>query len=125
LSAKRRIADKLLMPLVAAGTSAAASYVVKKGPSFVEKTLVPRLRDVAEGAGGVAEKLPDKARTAVSSGGELAEQLTERARDVTGLGGDSGGGTSAGNGQALSPDELSQRSEERARHRAKRRKARR
>jgi hypothetical protein len=124
VSAKRRIADKLLMPIVAAGTSAAASYVVKKGPSFVGQTVLPRLREVAEGAGGVAEKLPDKARTAVSSGGELAEQLTERARDVTGLGGD-GGGTSAGNGKALSPDELSERSEERARHRAKRRKTRR
>jgi hypothetical protein len=124
LSAKRRIAENLLLPIVAAGTSAAASYIVKKGPGFVENTLLPRLRDVAEGAGGVAEKLPDKARTAVSSGGDLAEQLTEKARDVTGLGGD-GGGTSAGNGKALLPEELTRRSDERARNRAKRRKTRR
>ena len=124
MSKKRRVAEKLLMPLVAAGTSAVASYVVKKGPGLLEKSVLPRLKDAAQGAGGVADKLPDKARSAVSSGGELAEQLTERARDVTGLGGDSDG-TSGGSGKALSPDDLSQRSEERARHRAKRRKVRR
>jgi hypothetical protein len=120
-SAKRRVIEKLLMPLVAAGTSAAAGYVVKKGPGFVEDTLLPRLRDAAQGAGGAAEKLPDKARSAVSGGGELAEQLTEKAREVTGLGdGSDSSGKSSGR---LSQEELSRRSEKRARGRAKRRKA--
>jgi hypothetical protein len=125
MSTKRRVGEKLLMPLVAAGTSAAASYLVKKGPAFVEDTLWPRLRDAAQGAaqgaGGVAEKLPDKvtdtARSAVSGGGDLAGQLTERARDLTGL--ESGGGDGAG--RRLSPNDLAQRSDERARHRAQRR----
>jgi hypothetical protein len=124
MSTKRRVGEKLLMPLVAAGTSAAASYLVKKGPAFVEDTLWPRLRDAAQGAaqgaGGVAEKLPDKvtdtARSAVSGGGDLAGQLTERARDLTGL--ESGGD---GAGRRLSPNDLAQRSDERARHRAQRR----
>jgi hypothetical protein len=124
MSMKRRVTEKLLMPVVAAGTSVAASYVVKKGPDFVENKLLPRLKDAAQSAGGVADKLPDKARSAVSSGGELAEQLTERARDVTGLGGGSDG-ASGGSARSLSPDELSERSEERARHRAKRRKVKR
>jgi hypothetical protein len=116
MSTKRRVGEKLLMPLVAAGTSVAASYVVKRAPQFVEDTLLPRLRDMAQGAGGAAEKLPEKARSAVSSGGELAEQLTDRARDVTGLGSDSGGRSGG-----LSQDELSRRSEQRARGRAQRR----
>jgi hypothetical protein len=117
-STKRRIAQKLLMPLVAAGTSAAASYLMKKGPGFVEDTLLPRAREAAKGAGGLAEQLPEKARSAVSGSGELAEQLTQHARDVTGLG---DGSEASGDGTRLSPEDLSRRSEERARHRAQRR----
>ena len=123
MSTKRRVAEKLLMPLVAAGTSAAAGYVVKKGPAFVEDTLLPRVRETARGAGSATGKLPERARSAVSSGGELAEQLTERARDVTGLGGGSSGGDESTSSLRLSPEELTQRTERRARHRAKRRKA--
>ena len=74
------------MPIVAAGTSAAVGYVVKKAPDFVEETLLPRMRDAAQGAGGVAEKLPDRARSVVSGGGELAEQLAGQVRDATGNG---------------------------------------
>jgi hypothetical protein len=108
-SAKRRVTEKLLAPIVAAGASAAAGYVAKKGPGFVENTVLPRLRDA---------ELPEKARSAVSGGGELAEQLTDKARDVVG-----GGETSdeTGGGSQLSEDELSRRREERARHRAHRR----
>jgi hypothetical protein len=123
MSAKRRIAEKALTPIVAAGASAAATYVAKKGPGFVEDTVLPRLKEAAQGAGGVADKLPDKARSAVSGGGELAEQLTDKARAVVGSGDgeetESGGTT----GDTLSTDELSRRSEERARSRAKRRKS--
>ncbi len=125
MSVRRRVAQKLLMPLVAAGTSAAASYVVRKGPGFFEETLLPRLREAAQGAGGAAEKLPEKARSAVSGGGELAEQMTQRVRDVTGLGDGGGSESAGGSGGSFSPDELSQRAEERARRRAQRRNAKR
>ena len=112
-SVKRRIAEKALMPIVAAGTSAAIGYVAKRGPSFVEDTVWPKVRDAG---------LPDRARSLVSGGSELAEQLTERAKDVTGSGADDGESGESTGGSQLSRDELSQRSEERARHRAERRK---
>lgn len=119
---KGKVGGLLLAPLIAAGTSVAASFLVKKAPQFVEDTLVPWLRQVAEdaleGAGGVTETIPDKARSAVSSGGDLAEQLTDKVRDATGLGGSSGGSSNG-----LSPDELTQRSDDRAKRREKRRKA--
>jgi hypothetical protein len=116
MSTKRSVGEKLVAPLLAAGTSVAASYVVKKGPRLFEETVLPRLREAAQGAGVAAEKLPDKARSAVSGGGELAEQLTEKARDV--VGGSGGDGVSS---RTLSGDELSQRRNERAQHRAQRR----
>jgi hypothetical protein len=109
-SAKRRVTEKLLTPIVAAGASAAAGYVAKKGPGFVENTVLPRLKEA---------ELPEKARNVVSGGGELAEQLTDKARDVVG-GGESSEET-AGGSEQLSQDELSRRREERARHRAQRR----
>jgi hypothetical protein len=115
MSVKRRVAEKALMPIVAAGASAAAGYVVKNGPGFVEDTLLPKVREGAKGAGGVAEKLPDLTD-------KLPEQLTQKARDVTGLGGDESDRSSSNTG-SLSADELSQRVERRAKHRAKRRKA--
>jgi hypothetical protein len=120
VSGKGRVAEKLMVPVIAAGASLAARYAAKKGPEFVETTLLPWLRETAQGAGGVAEKLPDKARSAVSSGGDLAEHLTGRARDVTDNGDSSAGN---GGGHGLSGDELSERSEERAKRRAQRRKA--
>jgi hypothetical protein len=101
-SVKRRLAEKTLMPIVAAGTSAAVGYVVKRAPGFVEEKVMPRVRDVAQG------------------GGDLTGNLVERARDLTGTG-DDGESESSGD-STLSQDELSRRSEERARNRAKRRK---
>jgi hypothetical protein len=121
VSAKRRVAETVMAPVIAVGTSLAVRYLAKKGPEFVEGTFFPWLRETAQGAGGVAEKLPDKARAAVSSGGDVAEQLSDRARDVTGTGdrdADGGDGSSG-----LSSDALSERSEERAKRRAQRRKA--
>ena len=118
MSRTKSVGKAVMAPLIAAGTSVAARYVAKKGPQFVEETVLPRLREATQ-PGGPAEKLQEKARSAVSSGGDLAEQLTGRARDVTGLG--DGGGTSGG-GRSLSQDELSRRSDERAKRRAQRRK---
>jgi hypothetical protein len=102
-SVKRRLAEKTLMPIVAAGTSAAVGYVVKRAPGLVEDKVMPRVRDVAQGGGG-----------------DLTGNLVERARDLTGTG-DDGESESSGD-STLSQDELSRRSEERARNRAKRRK---
>ena len=115
MSKTGKAADKLLMPLVAAGTSLAAGYLVKKAPGFLEETVLPRLRDAAQSAEG----LPGRARSVAGSTGELAEQLTERARGIAG-GSESGGD---GHGGGMSKDELTQRSEERARRRAERRKS--
>ena len=120
MSKKSAVAEKILLPLVAAGTSAAAGVVMRKGPGFVEDTVLPRLRDWASEAGGAAEKLPDRAKSAVESTGGLASQLTERVRDLGPE--DASGGVRGGGG--LSQDELQQRSDERAKRRAKRRKSR-
>jgi hypothetical protein len=98
------------MPIIAAGTSAAAGYVAKRAPGFVEESVWPRVSNA---------RLQDRARSLVSGGGELAERLAERAKDVTGGGEDDG--ETAGD-SALSQDELARRSEKRARHRAERRK---
>jgi hypothetical protein len=121
VSAKKRITETLLAPVIAAGASLAARYAVKKGPELVENTLLPWLRQATDGAGGVVEKVPDLARSAVSSGGDLAEKLTDRARDVTGGGGSESGGSSRS--QRLSREQLSERSEDRAKRREQRRKA--
>ncbi len=118
----RSVGKALLAPLIAAGTSVATRYAVKKGPEFAESTLLPWLREVAQNAGDAAENLPDRARSAAGSGGDLAEQLTDRARDVTGLG-ESGGGGGGASGRSLSQGDLSRRSDERAKRRAQRRKA--
>jgi hypothetical protein len=118
VSVKRRLGEKMLMPVVAAGTSAAVGYVVKRAPGFVEEKVWPRVRDAAQGS-GLGEKLPEQARSVVASGGELADQLVERAQDVTGIGGDDS--EPAGDSR-FSADELARRSEERARHRAERQK---
>ena len=112
MSRKGKAADALLMPLVAAGTSVAAGYLVKKAPAFLEETVLPRLREAAQGAEG----LPERARTLAGGTGDLAEQLTERARGLA-----SGGDEEPAGG--ISQDELARRSEERARRRAERRKS--
>ena len=104
MSAKKRVAETVMAPVIAVGTSLTVRYLAKKGPEFVEGTFLPWLRETAQGAGSVAEKAPDRARTAVSSGGDLAERLGDRARDVTGIGdrdADGGGGSSGLSSDAL------------------------
>ena len=123
MSAKRRIAETLLAPLVAAMASLGARYAAKKGPELVENTLLPWLRQATSGAGDVVERVPDLARSAVSTGGDLAEGLTERVRDVTGMSDSGPDGSGTSRSQGLSADELTERSEERAKRRAQRRKA--
>jgi hypothetical protein len=85
--------EKVVTPLVAAATTAAVRYLVRKGPHFVERTLVPKLRQAGRGARGAAGTPP-------GSAGDVAETLTKRAR-------------SAG--------ELERGRKERAKHRAARR----
>jgi hypothetical protein len=121
MSRAQSVGKAVMTPLIAAGASVATRYVVKKGPEFVEETVLPWLRDATQ-PGGAAEKLQEKARSAVSSGGDLAGQLTDRARDVTGQGGARGGSGDGQSGRSLSQDELSRRSDERAKRRAQRRK---
>ena len=118
MSRTKSAGKAVMAPLIAAGTSVATRYVVKKGPEFFEGTVVPWLREATQ-PGGTADKLQEKARSAVSSGGDLAGQLTDRARDVTGIGDGDGG---SGEGRSLAQDELSRRSDERAKRRAQRRK---
>ena len=90
-------AKKILMPVVATVASALASYVAKKGPEFLEQTVLPKLREGKSGAG------------------DVAHDLTERARSVAGGGG--------GDDESRSNDELEQRRRERADNRASRRQA--
>ena len=112
MSKKGAVAEKVLLPLVAAGTSAAAGVVLKKGPKLVEEAVLPRLRDWIREAGEAAEKLPEQAKSAVEGTGDLATHLTERAKGL-GDGHDRTG---------VSSDEVRERSEERAKRRARRQK---
>jgi hypothetical protein len=99
---KRGTAAKVLMPVIATLASAAASYLAKKGPQYLEQLL---------------PKVKDKTESATSGVGDVAHDLTERAKSMVG-GGDGDGGESS-----RSPDELVKRREERAEKRAARRKA--
>ena len=95
---KRGAAAKVLMPVVATLASAAASYLAKKAPQYLEQVL---------------PKVKDRTESATSGVGDVAHDLTERARSVVGGGDDSG----------ASLDDLEKRRRERAEHRAARRKA--
>jgi hypothetical protein len=97
---KRGAAAKVLMPVVATLASAAASYLAKKGPQYLEQTLLPKMKD--------------KTESATSGVGDVAHDLTERAKSVVGH---------DGSDSAPSLDDLEKRRQERAEHRAARRKA--
>jgi hypothetical protein len=120
--AKDGAVKKLLMPVVATLASAAASYLAKKAPQYLEQTVLPKLREAKDGAGGAARDLPARAKATVGGAGEVAQDLAGRARSV--VVGDSGG-DGGGNGrtrEAFSPEQLERRRHERAEHRAARRK---
>ena len=95
---KKALVDKVLIPLAAAGASAAGGYLARRAPAFVEQKLLPKLRDA--GTPGtprdVAQTLVDRAQT-------VAKKVTPRA--------------------SVSTDELQKRRQERERNRAARRKA--
>ncbi|HZU20825.1 MAG TPA: hypothetical protein VE982_06375 [Gaiellaceae bacterium] len=114
-----RLLQKMLMPIVAGAASAAATYVAKKGPQLLDDKVVPKVRELLDGAGGAAHDLPSKARAAAGGAGDVAERLTERARSVA------GGvvGTDGHHGGDVSPKELEDRLRRRAKSRAARRKA--
>jgi hypothetical protein len=115
----RRIAKRFLAPIVATAASAAASYLAKKAPAYLEENVLPKLRSATSGAGGAAGSLPDRAKSVVGNVGNVAEDLTERAKAVVSTG--NGGGGSSRRGYA--PDELERRRAERAEAREARRKA--
>ena len=120
----RRIAHQALMPVVAAAASAAAGLVAKKGPDFLEKVVLPKLKETTSGAGGAAESLPSRAKSAVGSVGDLAGDLTDRAKGVVGkANGSNGGGRTPSLARRISPDELQDNIDERAKARAARRRA--
>ena len=123
-----RLLQKLLMPIVATAASAAATYAAKKGPELFDEKLKPRLRELANGAGGVTQELPDTAKSVAGGAGEIAEKLAERARSVGGdaarTAGDTVRSATGSNGRrAVSSRELDRRVNARERGRAARRKA--
>ena len=91
---------KVLMPVIATLASAAASYLAKKGPQYVEERVMPKLKETKEAVPGV---------------GDVAHDLADRAKSVVGAGEDGG--------SSHSMDELAKRRRDRAEHRAARRKA--
>ena len=112
----KRLAHKALMPIVATAASAVAGYVARKGPSFFEQHVLPKLKDVAGNVGDVASDVPSRAKSAASGAGELAESLTTRARETVSAGGD-------GNRRdGLSSTELERHLKDRAEAREARRK---
>src|SRR3954452_15983027 len=117
----KRLAHKALMPIVATAASAAAGYVAKKGPSFFERTVMPKLKELGTSAGGMSAAVPAKAKDAAGGVGDLAEGLTSRAKEVVTGGTDGGTDGSAGNG--LSQDELERNVRQRAEARGARRKS--
>ena len=110
----KRLAHKALMPIVATAASAAAGFVAKKGPSFFEQTVLPKLKQLGGGAGDAVSSVPAKAKQVVGGGSSDDESETGNAN---------GNARSNGNGGAgLSQDDLEKHVKERAEARAARRK---
>jgi len=95
---KKALVDKVLIPLAAAGASAAGGYLARRAPAFVEQKLLPKLREASTSGTprDVAQTLVDRAQT-------VAKKVTPQA--------------------SVSMDELQKRRQERERNRAARRKA--
>ena len=117
--AKTRMATRFLTPIAAAGASAAAGFVVKRGPDYFERVLLPRLRDLAGEAENVRKDLPGRVVSVASGAGDVAQDLTDRAKTLVASDNPT---SSAGNHRRFSPAELEQRRHDRARSRAARRK---
>jgi hypothetical protein len=123
-----RIARKAAAPIVAAAASAAAAYAVRKAPTLIERTILPKLRDLAKGdklrdlPERAKEVVPDRAKDAVQGAGDVAEQLTERVKAVTPQRGNGEDGSSSG-ARRTSPRERMKSQQARAQGRAERRKS--
>src|SRR5256885_1239078 len=113
-----RLLQKMLMPIVAATASAAATYAAKKAPQVLEERVVPKLRNALTSAGDAAQDLPAKAKSAADGAGDVAERLTERAKSVAGAGVKTSSATDGRRAKRLSSDELERRLESRERARA-------
>jgi hypothetical protein len=118
-----RLLQKMLMPIVATAASAAATYAAKKAPQLLEDKVVPKVRDLMDGAGGTAHDLPAKAKSAATSAGDVAERLGERAREAAGGAVKSATTSNGHRRREISAGELDRRREEREKNRAERRKA--
>ncbi len=94
-----RLAKKLLMPLVATGVTAAASYAGKKAPQLIEEKVMPKLREASS-----------------HPVGDLADGLAERAKAVVGS-----HEADRGPGKRLSPAQRDAQRRTRAAHREARR----
>jgi len=125
---KSALTTRFLTPLAAAAASAAAGWIVKKGPDFVEQTLLPRLRSASGNGGGVASDLPSKAGSltrdlpskagsVASTATDMVQELGEKAKSLVTSETPS---PSNGNRRRRSLDELEKRRDERARARAER-----
>ena len=124
-----RLLQKMLMPVVATAASAAATYAAKKAPQLLEEKVVPKARELMDGAGGATQNLPEKAKSAASDAGDMAEKLGDRAKSVVGGAAGSAGeavhGAVGSNGRersSISSRELAKRREQRDKARAARRK---
>jgi len=115
---KSRLVKSFMAPIAAAAASAAAGYAAKRAPDFFQQKVLPKLREAAGGAGDVAQHLPDRAKSVASGAGDVAEDLTERVKSFVPIGGTTGSSKSRG---AYSAKELENRSKERAKARAQRR----
>jgi hypothetical protein len=118
--AKTRIATRFLTPIAAAAASATAGYLVRKGPDYFDRVLLPRLRELAGEAGNVTQDLPAKAASVATGAGDIAQDLGDRAKALVG----SGSQPTTGSHRLFSPQELEKRRQDRARSRAARRKPR-
>jgi len=124
-----RLFQKMLMPVVATAASAAASYAAKKAPKLLEEKVVPKARELMDGAGSATQNLPDKAKAAASDAGDAAQKLSDRARsavsDTATSADETVHGMTGSNGHrrsSISTKELTQRREQRDKARAARRK---
>jgi len=113
---------QLLMPVVATLASAAASYLAKKAPQYLEETLLPKLREAKDGAGSATHDLPARAKETVRGAAEVAQDVAHRTRSVVEGNSDAGEDRTVSRRGALSAEQLERRTRERAEHRAARRK---
>jgi|1186.fasta_scaffold325105_2 hypothetical protein len=127
-----RLLEKMLMPIVATASGAAATYAAKKGPQLLDEKIAPRVRELMNGRGSGSEEPAAEADSTAGDAGDVAESLNDRARSAAGSTTESA--RSAGNSSArsagnsnghrakrISNEELERRLRERAEARKQRR----